>query len=278
MLPGVSIAAVFLAGLSTALRGEPQTKAPDPEAAPVLAGPRVRAEAPAAATLVEVGLNGEVKRLLTTPEQAALEFLDLDQATRERIDKALAVRARKIDGFVGRNIDLLTKLGNAAGTGDKKDQLRLAAEAAWELRDVLGDGRLFDQVSRELPEAQRERFKALVDGYWDAVVAERSGGNKPGRLGRFGVLTDERLKAFGGEIERSFRRMVSSGDLFYQYVEGLVTLDEDQARVIREASARFAERGGDDASEETKREFFLSVLFVLTEPQREAVLKKFRGN
>lgn len=243
----------------------------------VLAGPRLSERSPAAPTLVEVGLNGGVRRLETTPEEAALALLELDAATRERIEKILSVRAAKIDRFVGENIDLLTKLGNATSAGDRGETLALLAEAAWKLRGVLGDGRLREQVLAALPEGERPRFEALVDGYWDAVVAERAGGGKPGRLQRLGVLSDERLKAFGGEVERSFRRMISSGELFYRYVEGVVELDPEQARVVREASARFAEKGGDDAGEDAKREFFLSVLFVLTEAQREAVLKKFRG-
>jgi hypothetical protein len=262
---------------------EPPAKQPEKQpAAPAanpLGGPKIDAPTQAPPSLVSTDFNGSVRRLETTPEEAAVALLNLTGDAKQPIDALFARRGKAIEDFVTSNLDLLTKLDTAGKTNNKRDQLMLGLEAFQKLNAVWKDGTLFDQVKALLPEDQRAEFERLVTGYWNALVEE--GKSIPGEngktRGRFEIVAGERLQAFVGEIGRAFERGVKSGRLIAEFVlKDLNLTDAQKARVreIIDSEAAEAPLKEDDTRYEG---LFLKVLGILDEKQRTAVLKRFRG-
>lgn len=249
-----------------------------PAASP-LGGPKIDSPDRSIPSLVSTDFNGSVRRLETTPEEAAVALLNLTGDAKKRVDALFARRGKAIEEFVTGNLDLLTKLDTAGKTNNKRDQLMLGLEAFQKLNAVWKDGTLFDQVKAALPDEERAEFERLVTGYWNALVEE--GKNIPNdqgkKRGRFEIIAGERLQAFVGEIGRAFERGVKSGRLIAEFVLKDLNLNDAQKARIREivdseaADAPFKE---DDKRYEG---LFLKVLGVLSEEQRTAVIKRFKG-
>ncbi len=265
--------------LAQNLPAEP-TKQPEKQsAANPLGGPKIDVPPSAAASLVSTDFNGTVRRLETTPEEAAVALLNLTGSAKERVDALFAKRGKAIEEFVTGNLDLLTKLDTAGKTNNKRDQFMLGLEAFQKLNAVWKDGTLFDQVKAALPNDKRAEFERLVTGYWNALVEE--GKNIPNeegkKRGRFEIVAGERLQAFVGEIGRAFERGVKSGRLIAEFVlKDLNLTDAQKARVreIIDSEAAEAPLKEDDKRYEG---LFLKILGILDEKQRTAVLKRFRG-
>lgn len=257
----------------------PTTPPPSQPAANPLGGPKIDAPSQAAPSLVSTDFNGTVRRLETTPEEAAVALLKLSGEAKERVDSLFAKRGKAIEEFVTGNLDLLTKLDTAGKTNNKRDQLMLGLEAFQKLNAVWKDGTLFDQVKALLPEDQRAEFERLVTNYWNALVEE--GKNIPNedgkKRGRFEIVAGERLQAFVGEIGRAFERGVKSGRLIAEFVlKDLNLTDAQKARVreIIDSEAAEAPLKEDDKRYEG---LFLKILGILDEQQRTAIIKRFRG-
>src|SRR5436853_2085458 len=117
-------AAITLALAAGAWAQDKAPSKPDP-----LGGPRVNGgERVGPATLVQRDFSGKIKRLEVPPEEAALERLNLDQPTREKIQSVLAARAQVLDKIVVDNIDLVVRFANARQAGDKPEQIKLLGE------------------------------------------------------------------------------------------------------------------------------------------------------
>lgn len=274
---------VVPAALAQSTTPEPPAKQPEKQpAAPAanpLGGPKIDAPTQATPSLVSSDFNGTVRRLETTPEEAAVALLNLTGSAKERVDALFAKRGKAIEEFVTGNLDLLTKLDTAGKTNNKRDQLMLGLEAFQKLNAVWKDGTLFDQVKSALPDNQRAEFERLVTDYWNALVEE--GKNIPGEngkeRGRFEIVAGERLQAFVGEIGRAFERGVKSGRLIAEFVlKDLNLTDAQKARVreIIDSEAAEAPLKEDDKRYEG---LFLKILGILDEQQRTAIIKRFRG-
>lgn len=277
------ILAACLIAPALALADPPADSRPAPLSGPSTAPSHVDARP----TLVRRDFNGKVVRLERTLEEAAADLLNLDEAARARITEIMAKRTRILDDFVARNTDLLTKFGQAAATGNKADTIGLLNEAFNKLRELRRDGSLESQFAAVLSAEQVREFKAHIAAYFDAVVAERQANPDEGEMdkdgnrkppGRIAIVIDERLKAFGKEIERAFYRSIYSGELLYQKIGEIIPLRDDQAAKIRAWCAEFAEKGGQSPTEEQKRELFLRVLSVLDIDQAAKAVKYLKKN
>jgi len=303
VIAATAVAGMCLAQPVTPLLPTPPSPTPAPAAPgapaesppPVLAGPSVP-DAARKPTLVELDFPGRVRRLDVAPEAAAVHLMTLDDATREAVDRILAARTRGIDDFAASNLDLLTKLGTADATGDKLDQLLLAAEAVRQLAPVWRKGTLRSQIEAVLSESDQQVFASLLDEYWDAIVKEqqapaqndvvRNTGEHARRTqpqpkrsakSRFEILAGERLASFGKEIERSVQRMLYSGDLLFRLIDKGMTLTDAQRGSIRVTCAEYAERTRGDASEAQNLELFVRLAGVLDMRQQQQLAALLRG-
>jgi hypothetical protein len=225
----------------------------------------------------------------TTLEEAAVARLGLrgegatpeERSAAERIDRLLARRARVIEDFVFNNLDLLVQLDTAGHTDDKKDQARLLAEAFRRLAPVREDGTLAEQVRRALPDPpnpRREAFDQSLREFWEALVSDRQSrpkadGTYPSRLE---VIAGARLELLGKEIERSFQRLLTSGEFLYRLATRNLTLTPAQSRRIHSLIDDFYARTNGSPSEEDNRRLFVAVLASLDEDQRPVLIRNLR--
>lgn len=253
---------------------------------PPLAGPTAHPPQSAPATLVERSFNGEVKPPEIPPEEAALSLLSLNAPDssalqRQAHDAAqgiLAERAKFIDDFVVNNVPLLTMFGNAENTGDKLDQLMLALEAMRKFRPLYEKGTLQRRLADVLPEPDRDQFESVLREYWSALVQDRharpkADGKRPGRIE---VVLGAKLESFGKEVERSFQRVLYSGELIYAYATKDLKLTKLQQRRLRELSAEHAAKG-ENVTEQDNRRLFVRAIFILDEEQRPRFIRNLKG-
>lgn len=250
---------------------------PSPDAP--LSGPKVvdRREATGKPTLVTHDFDSNVIRPEATPEEAAVRLLPLDQTPKDEIEKLLRERMLIVDKFVATNLDLLTKFGNAEATGDKFDQAMLLAQAAQKLSPLWKRGPLSSEIEKHLPADAKPEYERLLDEYYTAVRDEtrrNTGEKKP----LWTIRIDERLKALGREIERSFKRQLYNGEIIFQYVTPKLNLRPEQEARIREVCAKFAEElNGNDASKAQQVKFVLELGKALDPDQRKVLGQILKG-
>lgn len=244
-----------------------------------LSGPKVvhRGERTDKPTIVAHDFDANVIRPEATPEEAAVRLLALDPASKDEIDKVLRERMIIVDKFVATNLDLLTKFGNAEATGNKLDQAMLLAQAAQKLAPLWKRGPLHGEIEKLLPADATPEYERLVDEYYTAVRDEtrrNTGEKKP----LWAIRIDERLKALGREIERSFKRQLYNGEIIFQYVTPKLHLRPEQEPRIREVCAKFAEElNGNDATKAQQVRFVLELGKALDPDQRKLLGQILKG-
>jgi hypothetical protein len=272
------LALVMGAGLSCAALAEPG-KDDAPKDAP-LGGPKV-AERKEVTSLVQRGFDGKVQRVGGAPEIAALRLLKLVPEERKGVEAITTQRAKVLDAFVSDNLPMLTDFQSLAAIGDKKQTLKALSAAAPKLKDLWKDGSLQVQVRAALPADKREKFDALIDEYWKAVIDERLAAGEKEDDGkpksRLSIMIDERLKSLGKEIEQSFQRVLYSGDLIYKIIAKDLTLTAQQEAEIRQLCAEYASVTKLNPTKEQEKSFGLKVLGKLTNEQQLIVIERFKG-
>lgn len=268
-----------------------------PADASPLGGPKVREQA-TRPTIITRNFDGSVKPPEGTAEEAALELLGLggvsgkvgmggkvgtglspeEQEASERVRVILSKRGRVLEDFVYENVALLTKLDTAGNTGDKADQLRLLAEAFRQLAPLREAGPLSSQIKAALPGARAEEFEGILREYWEAVIADRMTRPKPegGFPSRLEAIAGARLESLGKEIERSFYRLLMSGEFIYRVATRGLTLTPEQSRRLRGViEEHYRVTGGNDDEAANKRLFAKSIA-VLDDDQKPRFIRNLR--
>ena len=273
----VSVAAltsVLLASACSPCRAQDRAKTDSPLSGPTVVDRRDAADRP---TLVTHDFDANVIRPEASPEEAALRLLALDATTKSEIEKLLRERMIIVDKFVATNLDLLTKFGNAEATGNKLDQAMLLAQAAQKLAPLWKRGPLASEIEKHLPPDAKPEYERLLTEYYTAVRDEtrrNTGEKKP----LWAIRVDERLKALGREIERSFKRQLYNGEIVFQYITPRLHLRPEQEARVREVCAKFAEElNGNDATKAQQVRFVLELGKALDPDQRKVLGQILRG-
>lgn len=253
-----------------------QATTPAAQPAP-LSGPRVETPAPSV-TLVETDYNGKVRRVETTPEEAAMKMLTLEPEDRARVDRVFADRAQVMDGIIRDNLLLLNQIDTASKAGRKFETLVLLMDLYGKFQPLRDRGVLHDQVEATLPEPARPEFNRLVGGYWDAIIDEgqrlpKADGKQPARME---IVLAERFEIFGREIERSFKRyeMTAVEDVLDKLVRGL-ELSADQQRSVDPIVDRLAQAIRADAPEKERGLIVVQLTAFLTADQTAKLIEAF---
>lgn len=167
-MPRTRLAILALAGGCTALSAF-SFAAAEPDA---LAGPKV-APGDRPATLIERNMDGTMRRPDAPLPEAALERLDLDEATRVKVELFLAERAGVIDSIVKQNLETLNTMRTdreARGPEVRREHAQRLMEL---FKPVLEKGPLEAQIAALLPEAQREPYLGMIREHREAMIAER---------------------------------------------------------------------------------------------------------
>ncbi len=218
--------------------GTPNAPKSDEPESP-LAGPKVTEHTglDATHTLIQREFDGRIKRLDVDPALAAIERMELDDATREQIDQIVAERNAIIDRLVQENIGELAGLANASQGGDKAramQGLRSMLELAKPFRDR---GRLIEEIAPILPETERAEARRLVNEYWRAIVRERMEIGPPDEPGKkinfMQASATEMLLAFGQEGKNAFERTIGQQGKQFESLLKKLNLSAEQESKVR---------------------------------------------
>lgn len=247
--------------------------AQDAARAPVLAGPSVP-KAPRT-TLVERESDGTIRRTEVPPEIAALELLELHADVRARLDRVLHERGRFLERFIEGNLELLSKLDTASNTGDKADQARLGLEALVKLAPLTRQGSLRRQVREVLPAGALDRFDAILQEYWDAIITQEK--QRDDAKSRFEIMTGERAASFLREVTAAYERLEKSGTLLFRYFFEKVELSPEQEAEIRAVLDEFVETTQGSPTKAQERDVFFAVMSRLDTKQQTALIRHFKA-
>jgi hypothetical protein len=251
--------------------------APDAPEPGSLAGPRLDA-GDFAPSLVSFGYDGRLKRLETTPEEAATDLLDLPPSAREAIEQVIAERAAILDRIVVNNIPELLEIFSSFQGGDAATGIRKYLRFSRELRPLNARGSLQEEIAGVLPDELRARFDAIVNEYRSALVEDirAEAESKGEKIGRRQAALREGLAAIGQEIGRSVERQIGNGALqlqrLYEHVEATA---EQQAAIGAKVQEFLGETQGAPTRMQSVRLFF-DILRVLTPEQRKHLLNSIR--
>lgn len=195
---------------------EPEPWAFDPE--PLLAGPTVAAVS--TKTLVSTELRNSMRRLDRTPEEAALDALNLTMAERAGAEDVLARHQSWLDEWMRNDLEPLERFLEARNAAGSSEGPRLGA-AVFEQMMVVPDTSvaadtasrhsLRDAIAQAVPESDRAEFLKLIHSYESAAVADEiaQARDRKQTLTPDAALVRIRNAAIANDLRRSFERQVS---------------------------------------------------------------------
>lgn len=263
------------------------TNAPDPKVVEreqppeathtdLLRGPAIGASKPP--TLVEWQYDGSLRELETLPEEAALALLALDEATHAETDAILARREAHFDRVLSRNIILALHIDAAGKAEDKLLLARLLLELLAHFEPLRHEPHLRQQIADVLPQDQRRQYLDALRMY-DAAWMQDAHAKRPKDTASdpVGLILERTGATFTHEIERSFKRIESSGLLAFEYVLAQLELEPEQTERIRTSSARYLSASPEGMTERDYGLVFFSVAAHLNEAQREKLAEILHG-
>jgi hypothetical protein len=243
-----------------------------------LRGPQV-AKTPRPTSLVERDFSGRLKRLDVPPEEAALDILRLDAATKAKTDQILAARAQILDKIVQDNIDLVVRFANARQAGDKAGQLAALNEFSGKLQPLNVRGKLADELRNALPREKTARFDNLINDYRRALAdedmadAQARGEN----LTRLQVNLRQNLQSLGVEIKRSYERTIAAKSAEFEQLISQLSLRPEQEAKVRSLVTDFVQRTQGKATPDQRRDLFFKIMAELDPDQQKALMNAYMG-
>lgn len=267
LIIGVTVGAwcVVAAGWSV----EPPGEEPAGET-PALGGPRV-VESASDRSLIRRDFSGRVRRTEVPPEEAAIDLLNLDTATRSRVMGIVEARRSILDRVVSEHSDRLLAF-QAAG---QRDRSRLLDEFRGLLKELEARGPLRDEVASALPDDQARRYHALIEGYWDVVLEDMVHGAKQRNetITRSAARARELGSILANELRRSLERLIAARARLLEEALGSLGLDPEREGKVRRMIAEFAERYGGQATAAQRRDLALRVFRELSREEQARALR-----
>lgn len=219
---------------------------PDPwlgEEEPLLSGPRLQ-EAAQERTLVRFEFSGNLRRLDRTPEEAALNALNLPAGARDEVDEIVLTDQTALDECVRADIGILALLQNARQAGNKPEAAALVAQLADRLDGAVGPMRSRDRLARALPETERREFQRMIDEYWRAVVLDemQQAANRKEKMTLAQARVRITLNAASNEIRRAFERRCSPRENILEQLVEALSPSAAQNEKVRKPIEAVAER------------------------------------
>lgn len=242
---------------------------------PLLSGPQVNSADGRAPTLVRLDYEGRLVRLDTSPEEAALDEIELDQYTRERILSILSERTAILDRVVMQSLPLFQQFDVAEQEKDGAAKGRLLGEFTHRLAPLIRRGTLFDELYAVLPREQASTFARMVDEYQQALIrdARRQAEIENRAFNAVEAAMQVRGEAMLKAIERSFARSTQSGEREFDELLEKLDLSPEGEQIVRARATRFAE---DTMLNPTKAQTVFFVVQVLSELEPNERVKVVR--
>ena len=251
---------------------QPETE-PEPT---VLEGPAIDAGAEREDTIVRWGYEGRLNRLDTTPEQAALELLDLSPTVRERVDSILAERMAIFDQTVVESLDLISRFESAKALKNTKAMRETLGVFMGRLAPLVRRGPAAMELARAMPRQQARQFQGMIKEYHKAVLTDekRLAEREHRKFHPIEVALKARGDELGKEIERSIKRSAAMADAGFDMLLQSLDLDPEVEAMIRSKTLEFVERVKFNPTKE-QEDSFMAQLFI--DLDRESRVKIMSG-
>ena len=242
-----------------------------------LAGPSVEPAEPH--TLVAYEYSGQLQELGLPPAEAALDLLDLDPMTAERVSDIIAERARLAEQLIADNFELFIQAETVEASGKALEKGWFFARVLKALYPLIERGSLEDEIRPLLPEMTGDEFDALLDEYWQAVGQARvdAANAKGERLRLRKAVREARRDQIGKEVELAAERALASERFAVQYLTKGLELNEFQQTKIQSLINDHMGRTMGEPSEGDTAQLFIGVLAFLNEAQRTEMLERIKG-
>lgn len=264
---------------------DPPVVEPDPwvgDDEPLLAGPRLDEEG-AERTIVRFDFNGGLRRLDKSPEEAALNALNLDSVTRDATDDILSERFTALDDAVRDNLDLLVELNAARQAGNKPEAASRVQQLIERLESIRTSarswGRLRDRLGIVLTESDRRDFHRMVDEYWRAVVRDemQQAQARKEKMTLAQAYVRVRLNATGLELRRAFERQFKSREKQFDVLLASLNLTPAQDAKIRKQVQDLLERTKGKPNSRESYDLTIKLLPDLDAAQRQTLARTLLG-
>lgn len=179
-------------------------------------------------TLIHRSMTGDFQRVEGRPEAAAVQLLDLDEETRERVTEVLDARDMAVAMLLVEEIDAVKVISDASLAEDRPRVNQLMHEL-WETFDPeTSRSPLLAPLAEVLPPAQHAELTRIVDEYWDALVAWQTRDqpdDDPERIAAQREQTERRLayELFAAEVGTGYNatllRYRQAMDALYEAVQ-----------------------------------------------------------
>lgn len=245
-----------------------------PTEPPVLSGPVVSAEREQRPTLVQWGYDGRLVMLDASVEQAAIDLLDLDPESREKVDSILAERMAIFDEAVIESLDLVVRFDAARGAKNIRAMGETIGALMGRLSPLVRRGPAVRELAAVLPHQHAEHFRALVTEYQKAIVTDgkRLAEREYRRFKPIESALQARGEALGQEIDRSIKRSAAMGDAGFEILLQSLELEEEVESLIRIRTQEFVQAVGFNPSKEENDTFFSKLFLELDRPTRVKVM------
>lgn len=192
----------------------PREVEPDPwlgEEEPLLSGPRL-VEEPEEHTLVRFEFRGNLRRLDRTPEEAALDALNLEQSDRDAADEIVSNRRGAVDRLVQAHVEFIRTMQLARAAKPELDSS--AAELIDRIATMGGPKRMRDAIAERLPDFDRREFQRMIDEYWRALVLDelQQAQTRNEKLSLSQARLRVTLGVAANELRRAFERQYQPRD------------------------------------------------------------------
>ncbi len=254
---------------------QPET-GPDAEPA-VLEGPAIGPDAQREGSIVRWGYEGRLVRLDTTPEQAALELLDLSPTVRERVNSILAERMAIFDQTVIESLDLISRFESAKALKNGKAMRETLGAFMGRLAPLVGRGPAVMELARAMPREQAMKFRALVNEYHKAVLADekRLAERERRKFHPIEVALKARGDELGQEIERSIKRSAAMADAGFEMLLQSLDLDPEVEATIRSRTLEFVQKVNFNPTKEQEDSFMAQLFIDLDRESRVKIMTGF---
>lgn len=266
----------------------PKPGAAEPAQPGVLGGPSVSPEAtPAKTSLVEREMGGQLVRLETRPEQAALALLNLTPAQQAATDEVLTQRAAQVARFLQDHYELFLSLQGLRQSMQGGGENRNAQAKLREFRDAaqpLLKPALVDQLTPKLDADRAARLKQLTFEYMQALATEAPAGpgqaRRPARPTPAVAANDVPPRVELGLLSREIARTLGSlgasrREKTEDIIQAVAPTPEQEAR-LREIIRTQGEKGGLSPTIEQRAEMMRAILAELNPEQRRKLMLRVR--
>lgn len=247
------------------------------ESSHALSGPSVAPAEPR--TLVAYEYGGGLQDLGLPPAEAALDLLDLDPMTAERVSDVIAARALLAEQLIAENFELFIQAETIEASGKGLEKGWFFVRIVKALYPLIERGSLEDEIRPLLPETTRQEFDSLLDEYWQAVgqarVAEANAKGERLRLRK--AVREARRDQVGKEVELAGERALTSERFAVQYLTKGLELNESQQARIRSLINEHMGRTMGEPTEGDTAKLFVGVLAFLNETQRAEMIERIKG-